>query len=729
MNNVHNTAEEVDGLRHDVPFLNPASNTNQVSRLRLINTSSASNDFTITAIDDAGVAGQEPVRITIAPMASVELSSIDLEQGASNTTGSFGDRAGKWHLEVESTEDARVMSLLEDPNGNLSNLSLPAVPDVDGNYVLNYMLPLDVDAQSFLRIINPNESATTVTVTGIDDSGSAAPGGDITIDLTANQTINFRSEFYEGGNESIGLQGSLGDGEGNWRLIISSTQNVTVMGLFRTPLGFLNVLHDNLTTVPATTHTASIFNPGSNPNQVSLLRLNNLENVSNTFTITGIDDDGDAADASVDQVVAPMESVMISSASLESDGLGDHDGKWQLNITSTGLSYTQSVLQAPDNFLSNLSTKLDVSDLAEGFFLDSPVANVDYRTATRSGSTDGTGRFSYNSSETVTFHIGDLDFPAASARRYVTPLTLANTDNPRDSRVVNMLRLLQTLDKDGNPDNRISISDTAKSNASQVDFDLSETDFENSSDVTDLVMNGGQDTPPTDLVSTNDAVAHFEDELREESVEANTIVGAWELTDWPVLIDEAESEYVYVIFFDDGTYYFAEEDEDTLQDFEYGTYTFRSGFITTTTTVDDVADIGLANDTHSVVLSGNTFKIPYDRGPGHYVFTRKDFSARGIVGAWSVDGETAMFVFLSDDTYIGFQWVEGNGFVGYEYGTYSYDGAILTTSTIDNNDGQALLCDEDEGINCTNVTNNFALDGDTLTLSNSDGDFTFSREL
>jgi hypothetical protein len=496
VNNVHNTAEEVDGLRHDVPFLNPASNTNQVSRLRLINTSSASNDFTITAIDDAGVAGQEPVRITIAPKASAELSSIDLEQGASNTTGSFGDRAGKWRLEVESTPEARVMSLLEDPNGNLSNLSLPAVPDVDGKYVLNYMLPLDVDAQSFLRIINPNESATTVTVSGIDDAGNAAPGGDITIDLAANETVNFRSEFYEGGNESIGLQGSLGDGEGNWRLIISSTQNVTVMGLFRTPLGFLNVLHDNLTTVPATTHTASIFNPGSNANQVSLLRLNNLEDVSNTFTITGIDDDGDAADASVDEVVAAMESVMISAETLESAGLGNGDGKWQLNVTSTGLSYTQSVLQAPDNFLSNLSTKLDVSDLAEGFFLDSPVANVDYRTATRTGSTDGTGRFTYNPSETVTFHIGDLDFPSAGAQRYVTPLTLADTDNPRDSRVVNMLRLLQTLDKDGNPDNGITISDMAKSNASQVDFDLSESDFENSSDVTNLVTNGGQDTPP-----------------------------------------------------------------------------------------------------------------------------------------------------------------------------------------------------------------------------------------
>jgi hypothetical protein len=58
----------------------------------------------------------------------------------------------------------------------------------------------------------------------------------------------------------------------------------------------------------------------------------------------------------------------------------------------------------------------------------------------------------------------------------------------------------------------------------------------------------------------------------------------------------------------------------------------------------------------------------------------------------------------------------------------SYDGAILTTSTIDNNDGQALLCGEDEGINCTNNTVNMTGDGDTLTLSDSDGDFVFSRE-
>jgi hypothetical protein len=79
--------------------------------------------------------------------------------------------------------------------------------------------------------------------------------------------------------------------------------------------------------------------------------------------------------------------------------------------------------------------------------------------------------------------------------------------------VVNMIRLLQTLDQDGDPENGIFITDTARSSATQVEFDLSEADFAASLAVTILIMNGGQDETVVDLVDRDNALEHFNQTL------------------------------------------------------------------------------------------------------------------------------------------------------------------------------------------------------------------------
>ncbi len=129
-----------------------------------------------------------------------------------------------------------------------------------------------------------------------------------------------------------------------------------------------------------------------------------------------------------------------------------------------------------------------------GVFLDSPVINIGYRTETLESATNSLGEFEYLLGDTVTFFIGDLEFPPVEASRTVTALDLAGTTNTSDPRVVNMIRLLQTLDQDANPDNGITITETARSSATQVDFGLSEADFASSLAVTNLIMTAGQRT-------------------------------------------------------------------------------------------------------------------------------------------------------------------------------------------------------------------------------------------
>lgn len=148
-----------------------------------------------------------------------------------------------------------------------------------------------------------------------------------------------------------------------------------------------------------------------------------------------------------------------------------------------------------------------------GVFLDSPIINIGYRTETMSGLISTNGEYKYLAGETVTFFIGNLEFPAVAASGTVTPLDIAATSDINDSKVINMIRLLQTLDKDGNPENGLTITEAAKSSAVQVDFSLTEEQFASSEAVTTLVTNADLDTPVTELIPTEEAIAHFQSQL------------------------------------------------------------------------------------------------------------------------------------------------------------------------------------------------------------------------
>ena len=156
----------------------------------------------------------------------------------------------------------------------------------------------------------------------------------------------------------------------------------------------------------------------------------------------------------------------------------------------------------------------DPDPVAEtGVFLDGPIANIGYETETiKNGVTDAQGKYNYLPGEHVTFFIGDLKFPAVTATGVVTPLDLVGTTDTANPTVVNMIRLLQTLDKDGIPD-IIEITEKAKTEATQVNFSLSVAEFEASTVVTDLISNAGQDTTVTQLINADEAVQNFKNGL------------------------------------------------------------------------------------------------------------------------------------------------------------------------------------------------------------------------
>jgi len=141
-----------------------------------------------------------------------------------------------------------------------------------------------------------------------------------------------------------------------------------------------------------------------------------------------------------------------------------------------------------------------------GIFIDSPVENLRYKTDSGSGATNAAGEFNYQIDEAITFSLGDVEFPSAMASEFVTPLNIFATEDINQTSVVNMLRLLQSLDIDGDANNGIQISEVSHELATGTMIDFSSDEFEQQ--VADLVsMSNGY---YAQLISVDQAVYHFQ---------------------------------------------------------------------------------------------------------------------------------------------------------------------------------------------------------------------------
>ena len=152
-----------------------------------------------------------------------------------------------------------------------------------------------------------------------------------------------------------------------------------------------------------------------------------------------------------------------------------------------------------------------------GVFLDSPVSNISYKTSTQTGTTDLQGQFKYVANELVTFSVGKVVLPSATASAIITPMDLAKTSDMSNNVVLNMLVFLQSLDKDGDPSNGIQIQDAAiKAATSAIDFNVSPTSFRANAVFTTLIANSGSVTKtPVTLAS---ALEHFNTTLAASKI-------------------------------------------------------------------------------------------------------------------------------------------------------------------------------------------------------------------
>ena len=345
-----------------VPFFNPGSNTRQVSQLRLVNPSDGTATVEIQGLDDSGVTS-EAVRLSLSAGTARTITARQLERGE-GLSGALGDGAGKWQLTVESNAPLQVMNLLEAPTGNLANLSSP---DVVGSVLeqgdvllLPLFLPAASQRQGFARVSNITGKAGTVTILALDDRGREF--GPVELAFAPWQTRHFNSTDLEQGNPDKGLVGRIGDGTGNWTLALTTDlELVRAIAYVRTADGFVTSM-DDVVRYADGQYTVPTFNPGSNRNQQSSLRLTNLGDDDAALTITSIDDAGRAG-GDVQLTLGEDLSRTLTAQQLEAGvagitgRLGDGAGKWRLMVRADQPINVMSLLLSPTGNLANLSTR------------------------------------------------------------------------------------------------------------------------------------------------------------------------------------------------------------------------------------------------------------------------------------------------------------------------------------------------------------------------------------
>jgi hypothetical protein len=187
-----------------------------------------------------------------------------------------------------------------------------------------------------------------------------------------------------------------------------------------------------------------------------------------------------------------------------------------------------------------------------GFFVDSPVDGLQFKTLSWSGITGlsldrgyfyleqrtylpditglpgAQGTFLYQDGEQITFSIGDVILGRTKVKGIITPVDLGGanktTSNPE---VINISRLLLSLDDDRDPNNGITISESVRKALTGIKVDLSDPTLDNSAGIQEMFkrLNGLGIYPEEvdHLVSAEEAQIHLENIINQIAAEEEII--------------------------------------------------------------------------------------------------------------------------------------------------------------------------------------------------------------
>ncbi len=206
--------------------------------------------------------------------------------------------------------------------------------------------------QGFARVVNLSNRSGTVSVRAYDDAGVLRR---TSFRIAASAVHHFNSDDLENGSTAKGIAG-IGNGAGNWRLLLDSDLAITAAAYLRTDDGFLTAMNATVDRGPDGVHRVMTFNPASNADRESMLRLANLSDRAATATVRGVDDGGAPGDRPVTVALRPNGAATLTAKELEDGGLGDGSGKWRLLVTAPEAIAVMSLMSTGTGHLTNLSS-------------------------------------------------------------------------------------------------------------------------------------------------------------------------------------------------------------------------------------------------------------------------------------------------------------------------------------------------------------------------------------
>ncbi len=150
--------------------------------------------------------------------------------------------------------------------------------------------------------------------------------------------------------------------------------------------------------------------------------------------------------------------------------------------------------------------------IVSGVFIDAPVEGLRWESGELAGTTDAEGAFEYREGDAVRFYLGDILLGESEGFRVIIPVDIVpgaqNIDNPQ---VLNIARLMLTLDDDGNAANGIEITPTVAdlTAGESIDFAVSTAQFTTDNQVLVNRLTAATSAGARDLVTAPFAREHL----------------------------------------------------------------------------------------------------------------------------------------------------------------------------------------------------------------------------
>ena len=319
-----------------LPLLPSASDALREGMVRIVNHSDEAGQVAVTAVDDSGLAFG-PVSLEIGAGQAIQFSSTDLERGneALGIATGIGGGQGDWRLILDTPLDIEPLAYVRTEAGFVDSLH-DVVPRRSFYHRVTVLAP-DTDSGlpdgSALRLINPTDAAADVTLFGVDDDNALAPG-QVSIVLAAGAARTVTARELENG--AAGLTGRLGNGVGDWQLLIFTDAAIEAMTVLDTASGPLA----NLSAAQAEEGSILLFLAAGNALHEGRLRITN-RSAAGKIRIHGVDDTGQTF-GPVSMRTGGRRTVTLTSSDLETGnaakglpiGLGTGEGDWRLVLES-----------------------------------------------------------------------------------------------------------------------------------------------------------------------------------------------------------------------------------------------------------------------------------------------------------------------------------------------------------------------------------------------------------